>query len=188
MFKNFFHLRAIFDAYDFNECKKLVDVGGGVGKFLIPLLDVFPNVKAVLFDLPAVINSAKELIGEKYKGRLEFKSGSFFERVPEGGDCYMLRFIIHDWNDEKSVEIARNVAEAMKRTNGPSKMIIVTNLIHENEQIGMKLHFDMLMAVGINGKERTEGEFATILDKSGLKINRIVPSASALSVVEVVLK
>ena len=164
-----------------------MDVGGGSGEFLRPLLDRFENVSAVLFDLPLVVDHAKTLFADKYKSRVQFEAGSFFEKVPEG-DCFNLRFILHDWNDQKAEIIAKKVAEAMRKSGKDSKLTIVEILLEDGDSMPFKFHVDMVMAILVNGKERTKAQFAALLDKAGLKIDRVIPTPSPFSIIEASLK
>jgi hypothetical protein len=100
-------------AYDYSRFGHIVDVGGGQGGFLAEILKLHPTVRATLFDLPQVISNPAYLGGEAFVGRWTTVAGNFFQSVPSGGDAYVLKRILHDWNDEQCGRILRVCREAM---------------------------------------------------------------------------
>jgi len=172
----------ILDAYDFAGIDVLADIGGGNGSQITGILQKHTAMKGILFDLPHVIERAKNPIeAAGLSDRCELVSGSFFEAVPEGADAYMMRHIIHDWDDEKSLTILRNCHQAM---SSKSKLLVVESVIPPgNEPFGGKF-LDLVMLLIPGGKERTEDEYRTLFGTAGFEITRIVPTGAEVSIVE----
>ena len=174
---------AIAAAYKFSELRTLVDVAGGHGSLLATILKANPKLKGVLFDQRSVIDRAEKDQHVTAKGiaeRCRLESGNFFESVPQGGDAYIMKYILHDWNDEECVKILTNCRAAM---NEKGKILVVDNVIApgNNPSWGKLLDIQMLI---IGGRERTKNEFAAMFTEAGLKLTRIVPTKGPLSIVE----
>lgn len=163
---------ALLRAYDFSRFKVLVDVGGGQGIFLSTLLLAAPGLQGVLFDQPQVISQSKVLLKSDVAARLKFVGGSFFDRVPEGGDAYLLRRIIHDWEDEDASKILGNVRRAMG-TGGT--LLLVERLV--DSAVNPAGLMDLMMLV-LGGRERTEAGFHALLQSAGFSMGRIIPAGS----------
>jgi hypothetical protein len=175
---------AVAEAYDFSGIGSLVDVGGASGNMLGHVLSRHPGVKGVLYDLPHVVADAPPLLASHgVADRVTIESGSFFESVPAGHDAYLLSHIIHDWDDGENATILRNVREAMKPDG---KLLIVEMVLPEGDEPHMGKMLDMMMLLVPGGEERTPSEYAALLEPNGFKVNRVVPTASAVSVVEAV--
>ena len=172
----------ILDAYDFDGVGVLVDIGGGNGSQITGILQKYTGMKGVLFDLPHVIERAKNPIeSASLSGRCELVSGSFFDAVPEGADAYMMRHIIHDWDDDKSLTILRNCYRAM---SADSKLLVVESVIPPgNEPFGGKF-LDLVMLLIPGGKERTEDEYRTLFGEAGFELTRVIPTSTEISIVE----
>lgn len=175
---------AVAEAYDFSGIGSLVDVGGASGNMLGHVLSRHPNVKGVLYDLPHVVADAPPLLeAHGVSDRVTIESGSFFESVPAGHDAYLLSHIIHDWDDQENATILRNVREAMKPDG---KLLIVEMVLPESDEPHMGKMLDMMMLLVPGGEERTPSEYAALLEPNGFRVSRVVPTASAVSVVEAV--
>ncbi|MBA3515140.1 MAG: methyltransferase [Pyrinomonadaceae bacterium] len=173
---------AIVEAYDFSGVGKLVDIAGGHGLLLAGILKANPQVQGILFDLPSVIEGADELLHkEGVRHRVEFASGDFFQSVPAGAGAYMMKHIIHDWDDEHSIRILQNIGSAMNK-NG--KVLIVEMVVPEGNEPSPSKALDLLMLVMEGGKERTKGEYRKLLEASGFNLTRIIPTKSPYSVIE----
>ena len=175
---------AVLNAYDFSGIETLVDVGGGEGRILSGILEAYPKLRGVLFDLPYVIDDARERVAEtRINDRVEFVPGDFFAAVPEGADAYIVKGIIHDWNDERAVTILKNIRHAMKRGG---RVLLVEVIIAEgnNQNFGKLIDLEMLVSAG--GKERTGNEYNELFARAGLKLNRIVTTESPYSIIEAV--
>jgi hypothetical protein len=174
---------AITAAYKFSGIRTLVDVGGGNGSLLAAILKANPKLKGVLFDLPSVSARAKQDRHVTAKGiaeRCTLESGSFFEAVPKGGDAYMMKRTLHDWDDERCAKILANCRAAM---NEKGRVLVVDAVISPGNSPDRGKLLDMQMLV-IGGRERTKQEFATLFRKAGLKLTRVVPTKCPLSIVE----
>lgn len=175
---------AVLDAYDFSEIETLVDIAGGEGRLLTGILATYPKLRGVLFDLPYVIDDAREQVAEtRVNDRVEFVSGDFFASVPAGADAYILKSIIHDWDDERALTILKNIRRALKPGG---RVLLVEAIIADgnNQDFGKLIDLEMLVSPG--GKERTAAEYRELFTRAGLKLNRIVPTKSPFSVIEAV--
>jgi hypothetical protein len=175
---------AVAEAYDFSGIGSLVDVGGASGNMLGHVLSRHPGVKGVLYDLPHVVADAPALLASHgVADRVTIEGGSFFESVPKGHDAYLLSHIIHDWDDGENATILRNVREAM---NPDGKLLIVEMVLPEGDEPHMGKMLDMMMMLVPGGEERTAAEYAELLEPNGFRVTRVVPTNSAVSVVEAV--
>jgi hypothetical protein len=165
-------IRSLIEAYDFGRFGTIVDVGGGNGSLLRELLAEYPKLNGVLFDQPHVVKGVD--LGDR--GRVV--SGSFFESVPEGGDAYLLKWIIHDWEDEESVAILRTV-----RAQGGTLLLIERVVGPPNEGSETKLG-DLNMLVGPGGQERTLEEFRSLFAAAGYELTGDTPTTSGMHVIE----
>ena len=173
---------AFVEAYDFSRISRLVDVAGGHGLLLAGVLKANPHLRGVLFDLPFVIEGASRLLdGEGVSDRVELVSGSFFESVPAGADAYMMKHIIHDWDDESSIKILQNIRSAMSEDG---KVLIVEMVVPEGNEPHPSKALDILMLVMEGGKERTRDEYRKLLEAAGFRLTRVIPTKSPYSVVE----
>jgi hypothetical protein len=175
---------AVLEAYDFAGIDVLVDVAGGHGMVLTAILQKHPRMRGVLFDLAHVIAGARPLIeAAGVMDRCTTASGNFFEAVPEGGDAYIMKHIIHDWDDERAAVILRNIGRALKAKGG-GRVILLEAVLQPGNQpdLGKLIDLEMLMMPG--GRERTEAEFEALFARSGFALTRVVPTESPLSVIE----
>lgn len=170
--------------YDFSRFVKIVDVAGSHGIMLGHILRSAPGASGVLFDLPEVIAGAGgELAQMGVRERVTLESGDFFKGVPAGGDLYVLKHIIHDWDDEKSVAILSNCAKAAR---AGAKLALVEFVLPERTVPAAIPYFsDLNMLTMVNGRERTAAEFGGLMARSGWKMTAVVPTDGGLfSVVE----
>lgn len=173
---------AVADAYDFSGAGVVVDVGGATGNMLGAVLSRHAAPRGVLFDRPHVVRDAPVLLEARgVAPRVTIEPGDFFERVPAGGDVYILSHIIHDWNEEQCLTILGNCRKAM-RPDG--RLLIVETVLPEGDTPHQGKLQDMIMLVIPGGQERTAEEYRVLLDKAGFRLTRIVPTASVVSVVE----
>ena len=170
---------AVAESYDFAGFSKIVDIGGGHGFLLKTILSKAPAATGVLLDLPGAIDGAD--LGEASE-RVECVGQSFFDAAPSGGDCYILKHIIHDWGDDSCRTILGNIATAM----APDGRVLVVEIVMPDgpePHPAKALDLNML-AVTEGGKERTEAEYAGLLASAGLELVAIHPTHSPVSVVE----
>jgi hypothetical protein len=177
---------AVAAAYDFSGFGTIVDVGGASGNMLVAILNRFPGPRGVLFDLPHVVRDAPESFRARGLGdRVRVEGGSFFDRVPEGGDAYILSHVIHDWSEEQCLTILGNCRKAMKPG---AKLLIVEMVVPAGDEMHFSKLLDLTMLVMPGGQERSESEYAALLDKAGFRLTRVVPTQATVSVVEAVAK
>lgn len=170
--------------YTFSDRKLIVDVGGGHGALLAAVLAQAPDARGVLFDLPSVVDSAGvELDRAAVADRCTKTGGSFFEAVPDGGDAYLLKTIIHDWDDEKSVTILRNIRTAID-PNG--KVLLFEMVLPEGAPAHPGMLLDLEMLVHPGGRERTAGEYRDLLARAGFRMTRVIGTPGPMSIVEAV--
>ena len=173
---------AITSGYDFSKFGKLVDVGGGHGALITGILKKNPNLKGVVFDAPEVISGTREKIAAaRLSDRCETVGGDFFQAVPAGGDAYILKWIIHDWDDEKSIRILRNIRQ---HVSGDSRLIVVDAVVPETDVPDFSKFFDLNMLVMTGGKERTEAEFRQLFQSAGFKLLRVIKTDLPTSIIE----
>ena len=176
---------AVAAAYDFSGLETIVDVGGASGDLLTTVMANQPAARGVLFDLPHAVVGAPALIETRgLSHRVSIHTGSFFDAVPAGGDVYLLSHIIHDWTEAQCLTILGNCRAAMKPGG---KLLIVEMVIPEGNDPHPGKMLDMMMLVGPGGQERTVPEYRALLGKAAFRLTRVVPTASAVSVVEATL-
>jgi SAM-dependent methyltransferase len=172
----------LLEAYDFSKARMVADIGGGYGHVLAAVLEANPEAKGVLFDLPVVLDGAKVMMETHgVSNRVEMVAGDFFSEIPVAADIYILKFIIHDWYDDKNQKILRNIRASMP-DNG--KVLIVDTVVPQGNEphFGKIIDLEMLMAPG--GMERTAAEFEKLLSDSGFRMTRIIPTKGMMSIVE----
>lgn len=167
----------IVTAYPFHQFKTIVDVGGGNGSFLQDVLSQAPQSKGIVFDLQPVAQDRSQKMG------ITRLSGDFFQSVPQGGDLYILKRVVHDWDDSQAQRILSQVKKSM---NSAGKLILIELVIEKNSTSARSLpHWiDLHMMVMTGGRERSSQDFADLLKKSGFRLNRIIPTQAKLSIIE----
>ena len=174
---------ALLASYDFTGARVLVDVGGGDGTLLRAILGKHPALRGVVYDLEHVVARTRARLADTPEGaRMEVASGSFFDSVPPAGDTFLLKHILHDWSDDHCVRILRNIRQAIP-TEG--RLLIIESVIQpgNDPHLGKILDLEMI-ALTEGGCERTEAEFAALLDATGFRLARVVPTEAPTSVVE----
>jgi len=171
--------KAIVEAYDFESFRSVCDIGGGQGILLQTLLEEYPHLQGILFDQESVIETH---VLSDLSDRVKVKAGNFFEKVPSA-DLMILKSVLHNWDDEKALMILNNCRDVMSLS---SRLLIIEMLIDSPTDL-IGAYYDLDMQVLFNGKERTEEEFDTLLNKANLRINRIIPTKSLTKIIEVVL-
>jgi hypothetical protein len=176
---------AVADAYDFSVFGTVVDVGGATGNLLSAILSRHPGPRGILFDRPHVVTDAPALLAARgVEDRVTIEAGTFFERVPAGGDAYILSHIIHDWSEEQCLTILGHVRRAMRPAG---RLLLVEMVLPAGDTPHFGKLLDMVMLVLPGGQERTEGEYRTLFGKAGFRLTRVMPTDSAVSVIEGVL-
>jgi ubiquinone/menaquinone biosynthesis C-methylase UbiE len=171
-------------AYDFRPFSKVVDVGGGHGALMSAILESSPQTRGVIFDLPRVIEGARQRIeASNLSPRCECVAGDFFQEVPAGGDAYVLASIIHDWDDEQALTILRNCRRAM---GDRGTLLLVEMVIPPDDAPFFGKWLDLHMMVSVGGRERTAEEYRTLFEEAGLRLLRIVRTSTPSSILEAV--
>jgi hypothetical protein len=176
---------AVVDAYDFAPFKTVIDVGGGSGALAATVLRANPAMRGIVFDLPFCHQGAIEyLTSAGVTDRCQFVPGDFFEAIPSGADAYVLKFILHDWEDEKCAQILKACRAAV---SGEAKLLLVESVLPpDGGPLTDAVFGDVTMIVHTGGRERTEAEYASLLDTAGFRLTRVVPTRVAQSVIEAV--
>lgn len=180
--------REFVQSVDWSETRRIVDVGGGHGELLVAALGASPGAVGVLFDQPHAIPGARaHLRAAGMEERCEFVAGSFFEQVPEGGDTYLLKSVLHDWLDARAADILRACRRAM---SPPARLLVIERIApsrpgtspDDQSLAGSDLH----MLVQHAGRERTERELRALLSESGFAIGAVTPLQGTLAVISAV--
>jgi len=175
---------AVVDAYDFTPFATVVDVGAGYGPMLLKLLGRYPHLRGILFDQPHVADAALARIqAAGLTGRCLAEGGDFFAAVPPGGDAYILSLLLHDWDEERSIAILKNIRRAIA-PNG--RLLVVELVLPEGQTPFFGKWLDLHMAVLLGARERTANEFRDLFAASGFKLQRIIPTSTGMSIVEAV--
>jgi hypothetical protein len=173
---------AFVAVYDFARVDTVVDVGGGHGRLLAAVLVEHPKLRGVLFDLPDVVAGAGEVLEPMgLSSRVERVGGSFFEKVPEGGDLYVAKTIIHDWQDAEARKILQNIRRAMRPSGA---VVLYETVVTAPNQAHFSKLLDIEMMVHGGGRERTESEYRELFRSAGFTLSRIIPSAGPMSLIE----
>lgn len=173
---------ALLEAYDFSTFACLADVGGGNGSTLCAVLERYRQLRGVLFDLPGVIERAKATIeNANLAERIERIEGDFFQSAPSGAGAYLLRHIIHDWDDEKATRILKNIRGVI---SSDGRLLLVESVIPPGNDPCFAKLLDLTMLVAPGGRERTADEYRELLRAAGFRLTRIVPTAALDSVIE----
>ncbi|HEX5688446.1 MAG TPA: methyltransferase, partial [Roseiflexaceae bacterium] len=159
-------------------------VGGSHGRLLAALLQANPAARGVLFDRPNVIAEAREVMrGFGLNGRVELAEGDFFEAAPPGADVYLLKWILHDWDDAQSLTILKNIHRV---ATSDSKLLIVERLLPSAVEPSPVHLMDLHMLVLTGGRERSREQFAALLSSAGYRLERIMPLPHSLNLIEAV--
>ncbi len=174
-------VKLILENYDFSGFKKIIDVGGGSGALLISILEKNREQTGILFDLPRPVEQARQFLKEAdIENRLRVEYGDMFESVPMRGDCYILKKILHDWDDEKCIGILKNCRASIS-DNG--RLLVIEMMIREGEKPA-RINDVHMMVVCPGGKERTLAEFESLFGKSGFKLSAQIAASESVVILE----
>jgi len=173
---------AVIAAHDFGRFGLAVDIGGSHGSLVRRLLAANPDARGILFDLPATAAEGKAMWADAAEApRLTAIGGDFFASVPAGGDLYLLKFILHDWTDQQSIAILRNIRAAMK----PDGTVAIIEMVLPDDPAirhpGRFMDLNMLVMTG--GRERSANDYAALLEAAGLTLRSVTPTPSPMSVI-----
>ncbi|UQA94870.1 methyltransferase [Streptomyces halobius] len=173
---------AVVAAYRFPERGTVVDVGGGRGGLLRAALRRHPELTGVLFEQAPAL--AHHVLGDdELKGRWRTQEGDFFTSVPEGGDVYVLKHVLHDWRDDACRDILRSCHRAMVKG---SRLLVIDCVLPPGNAPHFGKTMDVAMMSVLDGQERSAEEFATLLSAGGFRLTRVLPTAASPSIVEAV--
>jgi len=174
---------AVAAAYDFGAWGSLMDVGGGNGMLLATILRAHPKLRGVLADQPHVIERAREhgFLGSELALRANYEECNFFESIPGGCRAYLMKSVIHDWDDEQARAILKNCRKAVP---SDGVLLLVEYSLGEEAKPSFADSVDVVMLVLTGGKERTEGEFRELLTTSGFRLSRVLPTPAGVSIIE----
>ena len=167
-------LRAILAVYDFSEFGIIVDVGGGNGALLRGILERYSQAQGILCDLPSVVANAYQIRNASVESRCQLVGIDMFQSVPAGGDVYILKQILHDWNDNEAVQILRNCRQAI---SAHGKLLHIGEVLKPPNEPDFAKWLDLNMLVQLTGRERTEMEFRELFAMAGFKLTRVIPTA-----------
>jgi hypothetical protein len=170
-------------AYDFGRWGSIMDVGGGNGILLASILKAHPNARGVLADLPHVLERAeqREFLGGELQVRSTMQPCDFFREVPSGCRAYVMKNVIHDWDDEHAGEILANCRRAVPADGA---LLLVEWTLDEGNLYSAGKLFDVVMLVMTGGKERTAEEYRRLLAGAGFRINEVIPTPCEFSIIE----
>jgi hypothetical protein len=177
---------AIARAYAFGRFTRLVDVGGAHGHLLATILRRYRKLHGLLYDQPHVVAGAREsgfITAPDVRERCEVAGGSFFDSAPAGADGYLMKYILHDWDDEKCLRILGHCRDAM---SPEGRILVVDHVIPQGNGASWAKHLDVNMMVGPGGLERTREEFRALFAEAGLRLARVIPTQCPLSILEAV--
>ena len=167
---------AVVRAYDFSSFRHIVDVGGGQGLTLAAILRAHPHIRGTLFDQPDVVARAKAVLAEGgVIDRCNIVGGSFFETVPEGADAYLMRVVIHDWEDDAAIAILRVCRRAMPEN---AKLLLIERLVGPPNEKPAAKFADLNMLVSPGGRERTQEEFSDLFARSNFELTRVLAAGT----------
>ncbi len=174
--------RAMLEVYDFRDVDVLADIGGGNGQALIAVLKSFPRMRGILFDRPGVIARARAAAERAMLAdRCDLVAGDFLDQIPAGADIYLLRHILHNWDDDRSINILKNVHAAM---SPDARVLVVDRIIPRGNDPGFGKWMDLNMLVILGGVERTIEEFQRLFDYVGFRIRQVSSTNADVSLIE----
>ncbi len=178
--------RAIIDVYDFADIGTVTDVGGGLGILMAEILRANPSVEGVVAEIASVVPQAAKMIQTLgVENRCQVEECDFFERIQPGSDAYLLSNILHDWSDDQCRVILTNCRKAMKKK---SRLLVVEMVVPPGNEPHIAKLLDLEMFVMTGGRERTEAEFRTLFESSGLHLSRIIPTQESICILEGIRK
>jgi hypothetical protein len=170
-------------AYDFSRFRHVTDIGGGAGSQLLTILRLHDRVAGSVFDLPAVVESARNgtRLEPTVAQRIRFESGNFLERVPANSDAYFMKCVLHDWSDAEAVQILTNCRAQMQPG---SRLLIAEHVIQPGNTPQFGKLLDLMMLVNFGGKERTRDQYQHLLQQASLRLTGEFPTLAQMTVLE----
>ena len=169
----------ILDAYDFSGAAVIADIGGAYGALIAAVVNKHADARGILFDLPNIVEKAAAVLGDAAQ-RVECVPGDFLNDTLPGADLYLLKHILHDWDDEHCVTILKGVRAAM---NPGAKVAVIEFVIPDPLVPGPATLMDLNMMVMLDGMERTAIEYGALFERAGLKLTRTIPTKSPFVII-----
>lgn len=167
-------------AYDFARHAVVADIGGGIGAMIAAILTADDTMRGILFDQAEVVKGARDVLESAgVADRVEVVGGDFFDAVPEGADAYVLRRILHDWEDDACLRILANIRRVMA---GDERLIIIDGVVGPPNEDPLVKFLDLMMLVSAGGRERTDSEWTDLLGRAGFRLDAIIPATANSSV------
>jgi len=178
----------VVHAYDFTGLKRILDVGGGRGTLLAAILNAYADLQGILLELPHAIEGARSHLTDcGVVDRCNLITGNFFEAIPSGADAYILKNVVHDWDDERAMLVLHNSRRATTRG---AKLLLIERIMPLRLEASPAhrtiAYADMAMLVGPGGRERTEEEFRLLLEGACFRLSRVIATAQGYSILEAV--
>lgn len=175
---------AVVSAYDFANLRTIVDVGGGQGTLIMRILKANPLARGLLFDMPHMAELARPLLAQAgLTDRCEFQAGDFFASVPTGGDIYIMKKVLHDWDDDRALKILQNCRAAI---SPKGRLLLIELVVPDQNEPSFSKMLDLLMLTYVGGQERTEQVYRHLLNAAGFQVQRILATNSTVSVIEAI--
>ena len=178
--KSFAQIGPILEAYDFSGFRTIGDIGGGLGHLLSAVLARVPQARGVLFDLPQVVERARA----NPNPRINYVGGDFFKNPVPPCDAYLMMTVLHDWSDEESIAILKNIKSSAQAN---AKVLILEGVVQPDARNSFLLDLDIEMLVMTTGRERTRKEWDTVISGAGMRLARVVQAGAWSSIVEAVM-
>lgn len=175
-------IKSALSSYNFGQFGSIYDIGGGYGHFMLAILSQHPTCKGMVFDVPEVIDSLPKRNPQIVTNRCQLVAGDFFKSIPKGGDAYLLKSVLHDWDDAKAEQILKNCHQAM---NANSRLLIVEVVLLPKSESVYANCMDVLMLAITGGKERTLASFVQMINKSGFVLEKVYSTSTEFSILEV---
>lgn len=174
---------SVVACYDFQPYRHVVDVGGGIGSLILAILRANPHMQGTLFDVPYSALAAQQALDDaELADRCRFVAGDFFQAVPAGGDIYTLKNVVHDWSDEQAITLLRVCGAAMQP--GSTLLLIENVFPDQGVPTPYLAAFDLVMLTLYGGHERTAQQYRDLLAAAGFQVDRIIPTHTAVSLIE----
>lgn len=174
----------IAESFDFSRFPVVADIGGGEGRLISEILRRYPSVRGILYDIPTAIKDARKLLQKQgVADRVQCVEGSFFESIPLRADAYVLKAVMHDWNDTECESILRRIGRSIG-DNTDARVLIIDSVVPELNEWHYSKLMDIAMLVGDGGAERTADEWRRLLEVSGFELDKITPTAPPHAIVE----
>jgi len=173
---------ALLKSYDFSQFNTLIDVGGGLGTILASILSNNPQMRGCLYDQSSVIQAAKSFLGAQgVINHCKLISGDFFESIPKGYDAYLMKNVLHEWEDKQALKILKNCRASIPKHG---KLLILEAVLGKDNTLHPGKWMDLHMMVAEGGRERTEQEFCNLLQVSDFELKKVIALRAAVAVIE----